>query len=138
MLFGGNILKKQIEVVGAVIFSDNKVLCAQRNENMSLPLMWEFPGGKIEKNESEIEALKREINEEMLCDLEVGNKITSTTYKYDFGIVNLHTYKCKLKEKMPTLTEHKSIKWLNIHELESLEWAPADIPAVKIIVDGGQ
>ena len=47
-IFGGNILKKQIEVVGAVIFSDNKVLCAQRNENMSLPFMWEFPGGKVE------------------------------------------------------------------------------------------
>ncbi|HAL09546.1 MAG TPA: (deoxy)nucleoside triphosphate pyrophosphohydrolase [Staphylococcus sp.] len=130
-------MKKQIEVVGAVIFSDNKVLCAQRNENMSLPLMWEFPGGKVEQDESEVDALKREINEEMLCDLEVGDKITSTAYEYDFGIVNLHTYKCKLKEKMPTLTEHKSIKWLNIHELESLEWAPADIPAVKIIVDEG-
>lgn len=130
-------MKKQIEVVGAVIFSDNKVLCAQRNENMSLPLMWEFPGGKVEQDESEVDALKREINEEMLCDLEVGDKITSTAYEYDFGIVNLHTYKCKLKEKMPTLTEHKSIKWLNIHELESLKWAPADIPAVKIIVDEG-
>ncbi|PTE32903.1 8-oxo-dGTP diphosphatase MutT [Mammaliicoccus fleurettii] len=104
---------------------------------MSLPLMWEFPGGKVEKDESEIDALKREIKEEMLCDLEVGEKITSTAYEYDFGIVNLHTYKCKLKEKMPTLTEHKNIKWLEVNELESLEWAPADIPAVKIIVDEG-
>ena len=86
-------MKKQIEVVGAIIFNDDKVLCAQRNENMSLPLMWEFPGGKIEKGESEIEALKREISEEMLCDLEVGDKVTSTSYEYDFGIVNLHTYK---------------------------------------------
>ncbi|MFI3546075.1 (deoxy)nucleoside triphosphate pyrophosphohydrolase [Mammaliicoccus sciuri] len=128
-------MKKQIEVVGAIIFNDDKVFCAQRNENMSLPLMWEFPGGKIEKGESEIEALKREISEEMLCDLEVGDKVTSTSYEYDFGIVNLHTYKCKLKEKMPTLTEHKSIQWLDVKDLETLEWAPADIPAVKIIVD---
>ncbi|MCD8777879.1 (deoxy)nucleoside triphosphate pyrophosphohydrolase [Mammaliicoccus sciuri] len=128
-------MKKQIEVVGAIIFNDDKVLCAQRNENMSLPLMWEFPGGKIEKDESEIEALKREISEEMLCDLEVDDKVTSTSYEYDFGIVNLHTYKCKLKEKMPTLTEHKSIQWLDVKDLETLEWAPADIPAVKIIVD---
>ncbi|RTX72533.1 (deoxy)nucleoside triphosphate pyrophosphohydrolase [Mammaliicoccus sciuri] len=128
-------MKKQIEVVGAIIFNDDKVLCAQRNENMSLPLMWEFPGGKIEKGESEIEALKREISEEMLCDLEVGDKVTSTSYEYDFGIVNLHTYKCKLKEKMPTLTEHKSIQWLDVKDLETLEWAPADIPAVKTIVD---
>lgn len=130
-------MKKQIEVVGAVIFSDNKVLCAQRSENMSLPLMWEFPGGKVEKDESQVEALKREINEEMLCDVEVGQKITSTSYEYDFGIVNLHTYKCKLNEKLPTLTEHKSIIWVDVHELENLDWAPADIPAVKIIVDEG-
>lgn len=114
-------MKKQIEVVGAVIFSENKVLCAQRSENMSLPLMWEFPGGKVEKNESEIEALKREINEEMLCDVEVGDKITSTAYEYDFGIVNLHTYKCKLHEKHPTLTEHKEIIWKDIASLEELE-----------------
>ncbi|WP_323703724.1 (deoxy)nucleoside triphosphate pyrophosphohydrolase [Mammaliicoccus sp. Dog046] len=130
-------MKKQIEVVGAVIFSENKILCAQRNENMSLPLMWEFPGGKIEKTESEVEALKREINEEMLCDVEVGDKITSTAYEYDFGIVNLHTYKCKLKEKLPTLTEHKSIKWLDINDLNTLEWAPADIPAVQKIMSEG-
>lgn len=135
--YGGNFLKKQIEVVGAVIFSNRKVLCAQRSEQMSLPLMWEFPGGKVEKGETEVDALKREIEEEMLCDLEVGDKITSTTHEYDFGIVNLHTYKCKLKEKLPTLTEHKSIKWLDVHELESLEWAPADVPTVKLIVGEG-
>ncbi|PTE76026.1 8-oxo-dGTP diphosphatase MutT [Staphylococcus equorum] len=128
-------MKKKIEVVGAVIFSENKVLCAQRNENMSLPLLWEFPGGKIEKDESEINALKREIREEMLCDIEVGDKITTTEYEYDFGIVKLSTYKCTLNEKSPTLTEHKEIKWVAIQELEKLEWAPADIPAVEIIVN---
>ena len=47
-------MKKVINVVGAIIFSDNKILCAQRSEKMSLPLMWEFPGGKVEKNESEV------------------------------------------------------------------------------------
>lgn len=128
-------MKKQIEVVGAVIFSENSILCAQRSEKMSLPLMWEFPGGKIEKNETDIEALKREIKEEMLCDVEVCEKITTTTYEYDFGIVNLHTYKCQLKEQIPTLTEHKSIIWVKSQELDQLEWAPADIPTVKIIMD---
>ncbi|RRJ14948.1 NUDIX domain-containing protein, partial [Pseudomonas aeruginosa] len=58
-------MKKVINVVGAVIYSDNKILCAQRSEHMSLPLLWEFPGGKIEKGESEEEALIREIKEEM-------------------------------------------------------------------------
>ncbi|WP_432370001.1 (deoxy)nucleoside triphosphate pyrophosphohydrolase [Staphylococcus chromogenes] len=127
-------MKKQIAVVGAIIFDDHKVLCAQRSEKMSLPLMWEFPGGKIEKGESDIEALKREIREEMKCDLEVGEKVTTTTYEYDFAIIQLTTYRCQLKSQLPTLTEHKAIQWLDKKDLKSLTWAPADIPAVEIIV----
>ncbi|PTG91270.1 8-oxo-dGTP diphosphatase MutT [Staphylococcus chromogenes] len=127
-------MKKQIAVVGAIIFDDHKVLCGQRSEKMSLPLMWEFPGGKIEQGESDIEALKREIREEMKCDLEVGEKVTTTTYEYDFAIIQLTTYRCQLKSQLPTLTEHKAIEWLNKKDLKSLTWAPADIPAVEIIV----
>ena len=130
------LLKKVIKVVGAVIYSENKVLCAQRSENMSLPLMWEFPGGKIEKGETEKEALIREIKEEMKCDLIVKEKITTTDYEYDFGIVSLSTYKCELNKEMPTLTEHKAIKWLPLNELSNLNWAPADVPAVNIIIKG--
>ena len=103
---------------------------------MSLPLKWEFPGGKIEKGETEEEALIREINEEMKCDLTVENKIIAAEYEYDFGIVNLTTYKCTLNNEMPTLTEHKEIKWLEPDELAKLDWAPADIPTVEIIVKG--
>lgn len=127
-------MKKQITVVGAIIFDNHKVLCAQRSEKMSLPLMWEFPGGKIEQGESDIEALKREIREEMKCDLEVGKKVTTTTYEYDFAIIQLTTYRCQLKSQLPTLTEHKAIQWLDKKDLKSLTWAPADIPAVEIIV----
>ena len=87
---------------------------------MSLPLKWEFPGGKIEKGETEEEALIREINEEMKCDLTVENKIIAAEYEYDFGIVNLTTYKCTLNNEMPTLTEHKEIKWLEPMNL--LNW----------------
>ena len=128
-------LKKEINVIGAIIYSDNKILCAQRSENMSLPLKWEFPGGKIENGETEKDALIREIKEEMKCDLIVGDKVTTTTYEYDFGIVNLTTYKCKLNNKKPTLTEHKEIKWVGKNELDKLEWAPADVPAVRRIIE---
>lgn len=127
-------MKKIINVVGAIIFNEDKVLCAQRSENMSLPLMWEFPGGKIEKGETEKEALIREIKEEMKCNLSVEDKVTTTEHDYDFGIVRLTTYKCKLNNELPTLTEHKAIKWLPLNELKTLEWAPADIPAVDIII----
>lgn len=129
-------MKKYINVVGAVIHSENKILCAQRNENMSLPLKWEFPGGKIENGETEEETLIREISEEMKCDLTVESKIIAAEYEYDFGIVNLTTYKCTLNNEMPTLTEHKEIKWLEPDELAELDWAPADIPTVEIIAKG--
>ncbi len=126
-------MKKNIYVVGAVIFKDNKILCAQRGTEKSLPLLWEFPGGKIEKGEKPEEALKREIQEEMHCSIEVGEKIEHTVYEYDFGIVHLTTYQCKLIEGEPVLTEHAAIKWLSPEELPTLEWAPADIPAIEKI-----
>jgi 8-oxo-dGTP diphosphatase len=126
-------LKKDIHVVGAVIFKDNKILCAQRGTEQSLPLLWEFPGGKIEKGEKPEEALKREIQEEMHCSIEIGEKIEHTVHEYDFGIVHLTTYHCKLIEAEPVLTEHSAIKWLSPDELHTLEWAPADIPAIKKI-----
>ncbi|PFR28570.1 8-oxo-dGTP diphosphatase MutT [Bacillus cereus] len=124
-------MKKNIYVVGAVIVEDGKILCAQRGPTKSLPLMWEFPGGKIEEGESPQEALQREINEEMHCKVEIGEKIEYTAYEYDFGIVHLTTFSCKLIEGRPVLTEHVAIKWLYPNELASLDWAPADIPAIE-------
>lgn len=124
-------MKKDIHVVGAVIIEDGKVMCAQRGPAKSLPYKWEFPGGKIEKGESPQESLIREINEEMECDVKVGKQVEHTVYEYDFGIVHLTTYYCELIEGKPVLTEHISIKWLSPSELGSLDWAPADIPAIE-------
>ncbi|PLR71042.1 (deoxy)nucleoside triphosphate pyrophosphohydrolase [Bacillus sp. UMB0728] len=126
-------MKKNIHVVGAVIFKDGKILCAQRGTEKSLPLLWEFPGGKIEEGEKPEDALKREIKEEMRCTIEIGEQIEHTVYEYDFGIVHLTTYYCQLVEGEPVLTEHAAIKWLAPNELSTLEWAPADIPAIDKI-----
>ncbi|MCK6207692.1 (deoxy)nucleoside triphosphate pyrophosphohydrolase [Bacillus infantis] len=126
-------MKKNIHVVGAVIFQDGKILCAQRGTEKSLPLLWEFPGGKIEEGEKPEDALKREIKEEMHCTIEIGEQIEHTVYEYDFEIVHLSTYYCKLVEGEPILTEHAAIKWLAPKELPSLDWAPADIPAIEKI-----
>ncbi|GGN98591.1 (deoxy)nucleoside triphosphate pyrophosphohydrolase [Saccharibacillus kuerlensis] len=126
-------MKKHIHVVGAVIVEQGKILCAQRGNTKALPYKWEFPGGKIEEGESPQEALKREIDEEMNCVVEIGEFIETTVYEYDFGFVHLSTFYCTLVSGQPTLTEHVEIKWLPAGELDQLDWAPADIPAVERI-----
>ena len=126
---------KHINVVGAVILNDGKVFCAQRGAGKVLAYKWEFPGGKVEDNETPQSALKREVMEELNCQIEVGKKVEDTIYNYYFGTIRLHTFYCKLIAGVPQLTEHISHKWLNPKELLRLEWAPADIPAVEKIIE---
>lgn len=126
-------MRKQIDVVGAVIVRDGLILCAQRGSNGSLGGMWEFPGGKIEPGESAREALVREIVEELRCDIAVGEFITTTTHDYDFGTVTLTTFWCQLLAGEPVLTEHAAVRWQAPHALGELAWAPADIPAARIV-----
>ncbi|MFD2616520.1 (deoxy)nucleoside triphosphate pyrophosphohydrolase [Terrilactibacillus laevilacticus] len=124
-------MKNNIYVVGAVIIEKGKILCAQRGPSKSLANKWEFPGGKIESGETPQEALQREIVEEMQCKVEIGDQIEQTVYEYDFGIVHLTTFFCKLIDGEPVLTEHAAIKWLLPNELKSLDWAAADIPTIE-------
>ncbi|WP_166389265.1 NUDIX domain-containing protein [Nocardioides ochotonae] len=126
-------MSKKINVVGAVIVRDGLILCAQRGPRGALGGMWEFPGGKIEPGESPRDALVREIDEELSCEVVVGQEVTTTTYLYDFGTVTLTTFWCELVSGTPTLTEHAAVRWLPPAELDGLEWAPADVPAVEII-----
>lgn len=127
-------MKKNIYVTGAVIIEQGKIFCAQRNQNTSLPLMWEFPGGKIEEGETKEKSLIREIREELHCDIKVIEEIEHTVYEYDFGIVHLTTFLCELISGQPKLVEHHDSKWLKIEELNSLDWAPADIPTIEKVM----
>ena len=127
-------LKKRINVVGAVLTREKTILAAQRSSAMSLSGMWEFPGGKIEPHESPKEALVRELKEELLCTAEIGNLIQTTEHEYEFGIVILTTFYCSLTGDEPKLTEHSEIRWVQVADLDRLNWAPADIPAVKQVM----
>lgn len=121
---------RHIEVVGAAIVRDGTILCAQRGPAGTLGGFWEFPGGKIEQGETARQALEREIREELLCEVTVGDEVATTTHEYDFAIVTLTTFYCELVGGSPRLTEHSSARWLAVGDLHELEWAPADWPAV--------
>lgn len=126
------IIKKTVHVVGAIIENDQQeILCALRGPEMTLPNYWEFPGGKIEKGESKEEALKREIKEELGCVIEVFEHIEDTTYEYEKVIVRLETFMAKVISGIPVVSEHAEIKWVSKEDLQSLNWAPADIPAIE-------
>ena len=129
-------MKKSIQVVGAVIQNQTtqQILCALRSPEMSLPNLWEFPGGKIEAGERHEEALKREIHEELGCEIQVNEPVESTTYEYDQMIVTLHIYHARIISGSPQATEHSELRWLDIDDLETLEWAPADIPAIHKVM----
>ena len=126
-------MKKQIYVVGAVIVSQGKVLCVQRGPSGSLPGLWEFPGGKIEPGETPQAALIREIQEELRCDIAVGDEVTTTSHEYGFGVVHLTTFYCDLVFGTPHLVEHTDLVWSEPSDLRRLEWAPADIPTIELV-----
>lgn len=122
---------KDIEVVGAILVRDQKILCAQRGGEKSLAYLWEFPGGKIEAGETPQVALKRELMEELKIEVSIADDIfDQSSFEYDFGRVHLTTILCQLKGSEPILTEHVAIKWVAPSELPLLDWAPADLPAV--------
>jgi len=125
-------MKKLIKVVGAIIENeDNEILCALRSPTMSIPNTWEFPGGKIEGNETLKHAIEREIKEELSCDVEFIDSFNNNTHEYDKFIVNLITTKCRLIAGTPTAYEHSKLIWLRRENLLSLKWSPADMEAVK-------
>lgn len=122
-----------LKVVAAVIIRDGLVLCARRAPGGETGGLWEFPGGKIEPGESAGHALVREILEELGCRIKVGARVTSTMHEYGFGVIKLTTYYCDLLDGTPTATEHEALLWLAPDELDDVEWAPADVPAVELV-----
>lgn len=103
---------------------------------MSNPGMWEFPGGKVEKGEEINTALKREIEEELNCKIATNDGIFNDhTHEYESVIINLISIKCKVIESTPIPNEHSKLIWLKRDKLASLNWAPADIPALEQLIN---
>ena len=125
-----------IEVVAAVIVKGNTILATQRGYG-EFKGKWEFPGGKIQDNESKEEALIREIKEELNADINVDKYLTTVEYDYPNFHLTMHTYICSLNNDVEFVyhsyneLEHENMVWLDKTELNSVDWLPADIEAVK-------
>ncbi len=129
-------MKKIVRVVGATIIDGCKILVAQRPYSC-VPyksLKWEFPGGKMEENETEEQAIKREISEELDCLIEVDALLPEIEHEYPDFILRMTLCICHLAESsIPKYLEHNSIRWLTLPELSSLDWAAADSRCICLV-----
>lgn len=119
-------IRKTIQVVAAVIFDEQGRIFATQRGYGEWKDWWEFPGGKIEQGETLQEALRREIREELDAEIEVGDLLRTIEYDYPTFHLTMHCFKCKLADGHVTLLEHEAAKWLYPHELNSVQWLPAD------------
>ena len=127
--------KKPIKVTCAIVYFDDKILVTQRSEKMKSPLKWEFPGGKLEDNEIEVDCVKREILEEINIEIEVIRNLSRCVFDYGTFQIELIPFlanhiSCDIK-----LSEHKEYRLLNVSELRNLDWAEADIPIVEELMN---
>ena len=128
-------MKRHIKVVGAVIVSDrDEILCALRSPAMKMAGFWEFPGGKVEADETPAEAIVREIREELGCDIEALDIHHDHTHEYEAFTVNLITLHCRILSGTPVPAEHAELRWVKRQDLALLDWLPADLPAISLLM----
>ena len=126
----------RIYVVAAIFVRENpqdstpQILACQRGYG-KWKGWWEFPGGKIEPGESDQEALRREILEEMETDIQILRYYDTLNYRYDDFLMTMHLYLCKLDGDQFVLNDHSEARWLDQHNLDTVRWLPADIELVS-------
>jgi mutator protein MutT len=119
-----------ILVVAAVIARDDHFLVTRRLQGAHLAGLWEFPGGKVDPGESHVDALRRELAEELGVAIQVGDLILRTTHAYTAVEVTLYFYACELRgEPMPLLGQE--MRWVSRDTLQQLDFPEADGELIK-------
>ena len=122
------------KVVCGIIFKDDLVLICRRKREKSLGGYWEFPGGKVEDDESYEESLLRELIEELNLKVEIKEHFFNTVHHYDKGSIELISFICETENIAIESTDHDLLEWVEVDDLLNWKLAPADIPIAKELI----
>ena len=120
---------RSIEVVAAIIIEDGKLFTTQRGYG-KFKDGWEFPGGKIEPNETKEAALERELWEELAIKTKAEKLVKTIDYDYPDFHITMHCFLTKIVVGTPKLLEHENAKWVTKNEIDSVDWLPADLEII--------
>ena len=129
------VMPHRIRVVAAMIDRDGKYLITQRRPTATLPLLWEFPGGRVEEGESDEAALARELKEEMEIEVDVGDRVIHVQHSYPHYDIDFRVYRCKLTAGE---INHKKVhdhRWVSPQEMDQYEFPAADEKTVAQLLD---
>jgi len=119
-------MRRKIRVVGAMIEQEGRYLITQRSPKGTLPLLWEFPGGRVEAGETDAGALARELREEMGIGVEVGDRCIHVEHAYDDYDIDFCVYRCRLTSGPVQNLRVYAHRWVLAEELDDYEFPPAD------------
>ncbi|HKQ67949.1 MAG TPA: (deoxy)nucleoside triphosphate pyrophosphohydrolase [Polyangiaceae bacterium] len=118
--------QRPIRVVAAVIADQGRYLITQRRPTAVLPLLWEFPGGRVEANEKDADALKREVFHRLSVEIEVGDLISFVSHPYEHYVVDLFLYDCRVVSGDLKAVNVNDFRWVTSEEFDGLPFTPAD------------
>ena len=127
-------MRRKIRVVGAMIEEGGRYLITQRPPKATLPLLWEFPGGRVEPGETDQAALARELSEEMGIVVEVGDRVIHVEHAYEAYDIDFCVYRCRLVAGAPRHMRIHDHRWVRPDELDRYEFPPADEKSIALLL----
>ncbi len=128
---------RTIRVVAAVIEREGRYLITQRRPTAVLPLLWEFPGGRVEDSETDAAALKREVRHRLAVEIDVGQLISFVSHPYERYVVDLYLYECRIQSGDLEPLAVNSFKWVTSAEFDQYPFTPADEASMNKLLDVG-